>query len=218
MLPLNMENKQNNNKISLLPAEKGINVIKVTLEPRQGETECALLYLPRRSKDNPEGSQVKKHKHQDDEEVYVPLHKIKSDDYGFMRLEHKPQIAGKNSPTGQIEHGIEPSNEPQVYLAIKRNSQPHAWQDFTNNSTHQFLSGLNFAVGDWYDEKTMETKGLEFNLLERSKNGFESKVGVRIDFNSNKVIYVDRRKAEVVREENTLNELKNPQKDFGIEM
>lgn len=213
-----MNTNQNINRISLLPVEKGKNVIKVTLDPRAGENECALLYVPARSNQIPEGGQVINHRHENDSEIYIPLNDIQCDDYGFMSVPRKPEIAGKNSPTNLMEHSIKPSDQARVYFAIKRSNKQGAWKDYTDNSMHKFLSSLNFAVGDWIDERNRKKKGLEFNLLEQNKNGVERKVGVRIDFNSNRVIYVDRRKPEVVREETTLAELKNPQKDYGIEM
>lgn len=136
---------------SLLPSDISEKVIKVDLDQAYNETARSLLIV------TPNGS-IKEHTHQEgyrpdgrkiDSEIYIDLL-----DYavnGPDKMKNKPEVAGSNSPTGRLQHSVEPSQQARVILAIKRGQLGHEWQDLANLNLADFIEKLNIKCE--YDQK-----------------------------------------------------------------
>lgn len=148
--------------ISLLPSEiaKG-DVVKVELNPGRGETDRAILIV------TPGGS-VLEHSHAGDKsELYIEL--VIPDGIGDEMGRIQPagekthmervemamkltDVAGLNSPTRKLTHGIGESSKPQIILAIKKSQDPGAWEDLNklqqlgNLNVNAIYSGPNIQI------------------------------------------------------------------------
>lgn len=166
-----------------------------------GENECALLYLDGRN----QNSEVYPHEHAGDSEIYIKAsgNNLVYDDYNnLIGWNETPKIAGYNSPNNMTKHGIQPSKEAQVYFAFKRSREAGAWQDYSEQSLRKFLADLNFSADEFYDEQG-NVNGFEFRMYGQGKLHMETKVGVRIDYQTNQITYVDARNPEKIYREST---------------
>lgn len=151
-----------NTKISFLSSTKGKNVIKCDLQKGNEENARAILYLP-------VDSMVDEHSHKEDSEVYINILKIMQlinhdetlkgyslkevfkiiEDYGCpihirnwfqSLLASSIKVAGKNSPTGDLSHGIDKSRNPQIYLTIKKGLEEKNWDQFNNKKNKNYFT------------------------------------------------------------------------------
>ena len=200
------------------------------------ENARAILFLPA------EG-QVIGHSHDEDSEIYVNLTRVTDginqdvslkgkslrqvlaiiEDYncpnnirqGFYELlKSSSRVAGKNSPTHEIQHGIAKSANPQVYLAIKKGPEAGKWDQLESN-IFEFFKNLNF-----------DCRAKENKLLIRS--GKEQEEYVNIDTKENIIAYRNQVmetcvkvdvKNQVFNKINLIDEnIKNTQHDLGIRL
>ena len=125
------------NKCTLLSEELGEKVIKIDLDAQSNEVARSLLFVP-------ENGFVKEHAHNGDKpsELYVDLTDYNL--HGEDKMQHRPEVAGIGSPTGCVEHSIEPTDYPRVVLAIKKsNYMFDNWRDFQNMNLTDYLNKLN---------------------------------------------------------------------------
>ena len=193
----------NEKKCTLLPLDKGEKVIKIDLNHNESETARAILYVA------PDGF-VREHSHakQDnaDSEVYIDLMDIVA--HGTRQMQTVPEVAGDNSPTGRLKHSIEPSQQPQVFLAIKKGQKQSAWKDFERNLP-AYLHSLHFGCS--------LTDGNLLNIISLGAKNEEE--FVVIDLAAKQVNYLLESKNNLhnVQEKVTLNGLMSQQKDAGVE-
>ncbi len=190
-----MENYQT--KCALLPDKIADKVMKVTLEKdhKAGETARAILFVPK-------GSCVYPHSHSQeqnpDSEVYIDLLEVARK--GLDRLSKFPEVAGSNSPTYKLIHSIEKSNQPQVFLAIKKGQQKDAWNDFKVDIV-------------WYLKTLNLVPVLEGNKIIIKSNPIkEKKEIVEVDMVKNKVNYwgqLQENTGDIMFESSTLADLEN---------
>ena len=166
----------------------GNKVIKITLDESKSENARVILYVT-------EGGYVYPHSHDKtqnpDSEVYIDLLKILQD--GIEDLTELPEVAGSNSPTEQLRHGIVVSYHPQIVLAIKKGQEQGIWDDF-NNDFASFFQSLCFTVKQDGDKITITSNA----------NG-ERKESITINIKSKSVTYFNGIEQEFV----TLNGLQN---------
>lgn len=187
----------NQAKCSLLPKQIGDKAIKVTLDndKKAGETARVILFVPA-------GGYVAEHSHaaekNSDSEVYIDLLEIINK--GVDRMRKLPEVAGSNSPTGKLVHSVQKSNQPQVFLAIKKDQSKKAWNDFAVDIVW-YLKTLNFGCL------------LEGNkLIVRSNAVKDRKEVVEIDLVKNKINYWGKTQEnddKVMFETTTLEDLQN---------
>ena len=150
-----MEKNQTVKNISVLSAELGQYVVKVTLEPNKAlsETDRVILIVLK-------GGQVFKHPHTLAKQNTSPTEgnpslvkgNPSSELYTFINNWIRmgvdkmpiPEVAGENSPTGLTEHAIGVANETQVILAIKKGQEPGLWQTFSQNP-RKYLQNMGFG-------------------------------------------------------------------------
>ena len=190
-----METKKN---CTLLPKELGEKVIKINLTTDKGEISRELLFVTK-------GGFIKEHSHAGEKqpsESYFDL--IDYAENGAENMQHKPEVAGVNSPTGLLQHGIEQSNQPRVILAIKKDQSSKAWEGFDN--LDEFLENCNVRF-------TFDKKSGEFFFMSRGLNEFTGERivnSVKIDFTKNSVMRLEEIETAVwnnIHEETSLAEL-----------
>lgn len=143
-----MEREKNKKPhICLLDKNKGENVMVVSLTKnpsKHNETARAILYVP-------SGGSVYEHSHDKefnpDSEVYIM---IKPNKDGKSYTLEVLDVAGSNSPTDKTSHSIEPSDEPQIGIAIKRGQDDGLWSDYTIDGEtidgETFIRNLGFQI------------------------------------------------------------------------
>lgn len=191
---------------SLLSEKLGENIIQIVLncDEKNGETGREIYFVA-------PGGFVKKHSHAAnrnlDSEVYINILDIMQ--YGVKNLKILPEVAGNNSPTKRLEHSIEKSTRPQVYLVIKKAQfNVKAWdqlnQDFSN-----YLKTLHFAC-------VLEKNILSLvSTVDPKKQEF-----VDIDLAKYSVNYLCNNMNDVqniIDETVSLGNLKKLQQDLGVE-
>ena len=200
MIQLIMQNNQP--KCSLLPEAMGEKVVKINLDHPHDETARAILFVPARGF-------VREHSHaveqNPDSEVYLDLLDIAQN--GVKNLQHKPEVAGVNSPTGKLVHSIAANEQPQVYLAIKKSQKAQAWRELEADLP-AYLHSLHFGCSI-----------LDKRLNIVSNGAKDRQEFVVIDFEKNQVNYLGESKDNKhnLQEEVTLDGLLNQQKDNGME-
>ena len=189
-------------KCTLLPENLGEKVVKIDLDAGFKEDARALLFVA------PSGF-VKEHAHNGEKpsELYVDL-----TDYalhGAEKMRYQPEVAGFDSPTGRMEHSIEPIDYPRVVLAIKKSRHMFDnWRDFQNLQLDDYLNKLNIMF-------ELDKKDGIFFLNSHGKDQFTGEdrtTTVSIDFNKDSVCYLSRAKLadrDSIWEETSLQALEN---------
>ena len=189
-------------KCTLLPENLGEKVVKIDLDAGFKEDARALLFVA------PSGF-VKEHAHNGEKpsELYVDL-----TDYalhGAEKMRYQPEVAGFDSPTGRMEHSIEPIDYPRVVLAIKKSRHMFDnWRDFQNLQLDDYLNKLNIML-------ELDKKDGIFFLNSHGKDQFTGEdrtTTVSIDFNKDSVCYLSRAKLadrDSIWEETSLQALEN---------
>lgn len=192
-------------RCNLLPETIGKLVIEITLNPDQksGETARKILYVVAAGSINEHSHDVKDNP---DSEVYIDLMDIVA--HGTKQMQTKPEVAGSNSPTGKLMHGIESSYKPQVFLAIKKGQKQGAWKDFERNLP-AYLHSLHFGCS--------LTDGNLLNIISLGAKNEEE--FVVIDLADQQVNYLLESKdyRRNIQEVVTLDGLMDQQKDAGVE-
>lgn len=163
------------------------------------ETARCVLYVPR-------GSSVKVHSHAMDEnpdaedknpdsEGYFDLLDISAN--GMKNMQNLPKVAGNNSPTGLLKHGIEVSNQPQVYLAIKKGQTAGQWDGLVKD-LQKYLMGLHFAC--------VNDNGILRMIFEGIKNQLEF-VDINLKNGDVDYLWVDTERHQKVSEHVNMNQL-----------
>ena len=189
-------------KCTLLPENLAEKVFKIDLDAGVKEDARALLFVA------PSGF-VKEHAHNGEKpsELYVDL-----TDYalhGAEKMRYQPEVAGFDSPTGRMEHSIEPIDYPRVVLAIKKSRHMFDnWRDFQNLQLDDYLNKLNIMF-------ELDKKDGIFFVNSYGKDQFTGEdrtTTVSIDFNKDSVCYLSRAKLadrDSIWEETSLQALEN---------
>ena len=180
-----------------MPKQIGDKAIKIILDndKKAGETARVILFVPA-------GGYIAEHSHAAeknlDSEVYIDLLEITNK--GVDRMRKLPEVAGSNSPTGKLVHSVQKSDQPQVFLAIKKDQSDKAWNDFAVDIVW-YLKTLNLGCV------------LEGNkLIVRSHANKDRKEVVEIDLVKNKINYwgkTQENNADLMFETTTLADLQN---------
>ena len=172
-------NNNNNNKCTLLPDKIANKVIKVQLNSDESETARAILIIPA-------GSEVYDHSHEKDKnpdsEVYINL--LEMLNLGIDNINQLPEVAGSNSPTKTIEHGIHQSSDSKVILAIKKGQEEGLWNNL-NNNYEEYFNNLGVIVNKDKDKDSNIIKVIS-KVQER-----EEEV-ITVDIERNSVTYYNR--------------------------